>query len=75
LAASRLEMTPPGLGPVSIETFYAPDERIGFWLPTEMREAYGNNWRSAGDERVEAVARYSAWRRAEVEVQVILPRP
>ncbi len=73
LAASRLEMSPPGLGDVSIETHYAPDERIGFWLPTEMREAYGNRSRSAGEERVEAVARYSAWRRAQVEVEVILP--
>jgi hypothetical protein len=66
-------MSPPRLGPVSIETLYAPDERIGFWLPAEMREAYGNRSRSAGEERVEAVARYSAWRRAQVEVQVILP--
>jgi hypothetical protein len=73
LVASRLEMSPPRVGGVSIETLYAPDERIGFWLPTEMREAYGNHSRSAGEERVEAVARYSAWRRAEVEVKVILP--
>ena len=42
-------------------------------LPTEMREAYGNRSRSAGEERVEVVARCSAWRRAEVEVKVILP--
>ncbi len=66
-------MSPPGAGPVSIETVYAPDDRMGFWLPREMREWYGSRSRSAGEERVEAVARYSAWRRAEVEVQVILP--
>jgi hypothetical protein len=75
LVASRLEMSPPGLGPVSIETVYAPDDRMGFWLPREMREAYGNRSRSAGDERVEALARYSAWRRARVEVQPIIPVP
>jgi hypothetical protein len=73
LVASRLEMSPPGLGPVSIETVYGPDDRMGFWLPREMREAYGNRSRSAGEERVEAVARYSAWRRAQVEVQFIVP--
>ena len=73
LVASRLEMSPPGLGGVSIETAYALADRMGFWLPREMREAYGNRSRSAGEERVEAVARYSAWRRAEVEVQIILP--
>ncbi len=75
LVASRLEMSPPGLGGVSIETAYALADRMGFWLPREMREAYGNRSRSAGEERVEAVARYSAWRRAEVEVKVILPEP
>jgi hypothetical protein len=73
LVASRLEMTPPGLGPVSIETLYGPDDRLGVWLPREMREAYGNRWRSAGEERIEAVARYSAWRRAQVEVQFVVP--
>ena len=75
LVASRLEMSPRGLGPVSIETSYAPDDRMGAWLPREMREAYGNRSRSGGDERVEAVARYSAWRRAQVEVQPIIPVP
>lgn len=73
LVASRLEMSPPGLGPVSIETVYGPDDRMGFWLPREMREAYGNRSPSAGEERVEAVARYSAWRRAQVEVQFVVP--
>jgi hypothetical protein len=73
LVASRLEMSPRGLGPVSIETAYAHDERVGAWLPREMREAYGNRSRSAGEERVEAVARYSAWRRAQVEVQFVVP--
>ena len=73
LALSRLEVSPPGPRPVTIETVYARDDRLGFWLPREMREEYGSRWPSAGDERVEALARYSAWRRAQVEVQVILP--
>jgi hypothetical protein len=75
LVTSRLEMSPPGLGPVSIETVYAPDDRMRVWLPREMQEVYGNQSRSAGDERVEAVARYSRWRRAQVEVQPIVPVP
>jgi hypothetical protein len=75
LVASRLELRPPGLGPVVIETVYARDDRLGGWLPTQMREAYGNRSRSSGEERVEAVARYSGWRRAQVEVQPIVPVP
>ena len=39
LVASRLEMSPPGLGGVSIETAYALADRMDFWLPREMREA------------------------------------
>jgi hypothetical protein len=38
-----------------------------------MREVYGNPVRSPSDERVEALARYSTWRRAQVEVQDIVP--
>jgi hypothetical protein len=76
LVASRLEMKAPhGIGPVTIETAYARDDRLGAWLPREMEEAYGESSRSAGDERVEAVARYSGWRRARVEVQPIVPVP
>jgi hypothetical protein len=75
LVESRLELRPPGLGPVTIETAYARDERLGVWLPAEMHEAYGNQSRSGGDERVEAVARYWAWRRAQVDVQILLPEP
>ena len=71
LVESRLELRPPGLGPIVIETVYAHDDRHGGWLPTEMREAYGI--RSRREPRLEAVARYSGWRRAQVEVQVILP--
>jgi hypothetical protein len=75
LVASRLEMSPPGLGPVTIDTVYARDDRLGGWLPREMREAYGNQSRSSEEDRVEAVARYSGWRRAQVEVQPIIPVP
>ncbi len=75
LVASRLELRPPGPVPVVIETLYARDERLGGWLPTEMREAVGNRSRSGDEERVEAVARYSGWRRAQVEVRPIVPVP
>jgi hypothetical protein len=76
VVASRLEASPPpGLWPVWIDTEYRLDPRLGFWLPAEMQESYGNEVRSPGDERVETVARYSAWRRAQVEVQDIIPVP
>ena len=83
VVATRLEMSLPEGGTVSIETDYRLDERLGFWLPARMRELYGfPGWSKRGssiamwgDNRVEASATYSAWRRAEVEVQVILPVP
>jgi hypothetical protein len=75
LVASRLELRPPGLGPVAIETAYGRDDQLGFWLPREMRETYGKQSLSAGDERVEALARYSSWRRARVDVKIVLPNP
>ena len=73
LVESRLELRPPGIGPLVIETVYAPDARHSGWLPTQMREDYGIRSRSSREPRLEAVARYSGWRRAQVEVQVILP--
>jgi len=76
LVASRLEMSRPrGIGPVAIETSYAPNDRMGVWLPKEMREVYGPTSPSTGDERVEAVVTYTGWRRARVEVQPIVPVP
>jgi hypothetical protein len=38
-----------------------------------MHEAYGNRTRGPGDERVEATARYSDYRRGLVELGPILP--
>lgn len=73
LVESRLELRPPGPGPVVIETVYAPEERLGGWLPSEMREAYGIPSPSSREPRLEAVAHYSGWRRAQVDVQLILP--
>ena len=75
IVASRLEMSPPGLGPVTIDVAFRLDARLDSWLPAEMRESYGNRIRTSADERVEALARYSSWRRAQVEVQDIVPVP
>ncbi len=71
VVASRAEMSPPRVGAVVIETDYRLDERLGFRLPSDMRETYGNR---VGEDRVEAHATYSAWRRAAVQVEdIILP--
>lgn len=58
-----------------IETSYRFDARLGYWLPAEMRETYGHQTLAFGAERVEALATYSAWRRAHVEVDVVIPQP
>jgi hypothetical protein len=72
--ASRAEMTPPKRGAMVLETDFRLDERLGFWLPAEMRETYGNRVRASDEDRVEARATYSAWRRAQAQVEeMILP--
>jgi hypothetical protein len=72
LAASELRLDVPRLQ-TEIKVRFRRDARLGAWLPFEMKEAYGNRSRSVGEERVEATARYSNFRRAEVDVKVILP--
>jgi hypothetical protein len=73
--ASETRMRPPRVGEALIETEYRLDERLGFWLPAEMRETYGNRVRSGGEDRVEARATYSAWRRAAAQVEDIILLP
>jgi hypothetical protein len=72
LVASALRLDVPRLQ-TEIKVRFRRDDRLDAWLPFEMEEAYGNRSRSVGEERVEATARYSNFRRAEVEVKVILP--
>ena len=76
VVASRAEMSPPRVGAVRIETDYGIQERLGFWLPSEMREAYGTRAGGAGADRLEARAIYAGWRRAAAQVDdIILPPP
>jgi hypothetical protein len=74
LVESELRLDAPRR-PTEIKVRYRLAERLEAWLPIEMEEAYGNRSRSPGEERVEAIARYSDFRKAEAEVQVILPTP
>ena len=74
LVESELRLDPPRW-PTEIKVRHRLAERLGAWLPFEMEETYGSRSRNVGEERVEATARYSDFRRAEVEVQVILPTP
>jgi hypothetical protein len=72
--ATEAEMRAPRAGAVLIETEYRLHERLGSWLPSEMREAYGNRVRGVGQDRVEARATYTGWRRAAAQVEdIILP--
>jgi len=72
LIASELRLDVRGF-PVEIEVLYRREPRLGAWLPAEMRESYGGRSRSAGEDRLEATARYSGYRRAEVELTGIQP--
>ncbi len=71
VVSSTLELEVKGSAPVRIETSFAHEAALGAWLPVEMKESYG----SSGGQRVEAVARYSAWRRARVDIEVVIPKP
>jgi hypothetical protein len=72
LVASELRLNAPRL-PTEIKVRFHPEGRLGTWLPLEMKETYGSWSGSMGEERLEATALYSNFRRGEVEVQVILP--
>jgi hypothetical protein len=48
----------------NVDVFYAPDQRLGFWVPQRMLETYGD----VGSERFEGVAKYTSYRRGEVEI-------
>ncbi|HEY8234283.1 MAG TPA: hypothetical protein VIJ10_16585 [Vicinamibacteria bacterium] len=74
VVASSLELKTPGHDPVLIETSFRHEAALACWLPAEMKETYGGRAPRPGSERLEAVARYSAWRRAHVEVEVIIPK-
>jgi hypothetical protein len=72
LVASELKLEAAGM-PAEIKVVYRFHERLTAWLPAEMREAYGNRTRGPGDERVEATATYSDYRRGLVELGPIQP--
>ena len=72
LVFSRLDLDVPGLGLTQIRVAYRQQPAVDAWLPTEMREAYAVPETS---ERLEAVAKYSRYRKAHVEVQEIRPAP
>ena len=74
VVASSLELETPGHDPVLIETSFRHEAALACWLPAEMRETYGSRAPRSRGERIEAVARYSAWRRAHVEIEVIIPK-
>lgn len=67
-----------GAIPTSLAVSYRHEPRLACWLPSEMKEKYGTPSRlRAGrfisGELVEAIARYSRYRRAEVELPGIQP--
>ena len=72
LIASELRLDVRGF-PVEIKVLYRLEPRLAAWLPAEMREAYGSRSRSVGEDRLEATAKYSGYRRAEVELSGIQP--
>jgi hypothetical protein len=69
LVASELHLDVPGL-PSEIHVRFRRDDRLEAWLPSEMEEEYGQR----GRERVNAKARYSGFRRAGTEVEIVFPR-
>jgi hypothetical protein len=72
LVQSDVDLEVPVLGPARIRVLYGAQPRLNAWLPTEMREAYG---RWGGPSHLEAVAKYSDYRKAQVEVQELRPVP
>jgi hypothetical protein len=75
VVASELRFDVPRLGPTEIAVRYGLQPRLEAWLPVEMHETYGYLAPGVGvsGERVEGVARYSDYRKGEVELQGIQP--
>ena len=74
LVASELRLDVPGLR-TEIDVRFGRDERLQAWVPLEMTQAYGEKSGFKRSERVEATARYSAFRRAGTDVQIVFPKP
>jgi hypothetical protein len=74
LVASHLRLGVPGLR-TEIDVRFVHDERLRAWLPVEMTERYGERSSFGRAERVEATARYSGFRRAGTEVEIVFPKP
>jgi len=72
LVASALRLDVPGL-PTEIDVRFGRDDRLQAWLPLEMTQGYGQRSSFRRSERVEATARYSGFRRAGTEVEIIFP--
>jgi hypothetical protein len=75
VVASTLELEARNRDPVLIETAFRYEPAFDCWLPWEMKESYGGRNPRPNGERIEAVARYSNWRRAHVEMQIVIPKP
>jgi hypothetical protein len=73
LVASALRLDVPGLR-TEIDVRFQRDDRLQAWLPAEMTQRYGERSSFRRSERVEATARYSAFRRAGTEVEIVFPR-
>jgi hypothetical protein len=73
LVASELRLDVPGLR-TEIAVRFVRDERLQAWLPVEMTQSYGEKSGFRRSERVEATARYSGFRRAGTEVEIIFPK-
>jgi hypothetical protein len=54
-----------------IEVRYRPNDRLGMWVPIEMRERYIlGPTAGALEQRISCLGRYSNFRRARVEVRI-----
>jgi hypothetical protein len=62
--------TTDGLFRVEMSVVYRPDERLGLWVPAEMRETY-----TSGSERIYGKAAYGNFRRFQVKTETVIKSP
>jgi hypothetical protein len=66
----------PRTSRADLEATWRPDERLGVWVPDEMRERYSGPWKADGVAYdIVGHAVYSNYRRFEVDVRIGAPRP
>ena len=69
----RLQSDPgPRTSTADIEITWGPDQKLGLWVPADMRERYTGPWRQSSIAYdIVGAAVYTNYRRFDVDVRIV----